>query len=250
MEVKELLKRLKFNYNHELPVNDLNEAIKLKEEITPLLLQNFKEVVDDINIIYDNDNYFLHIYSLFLFAQFREKKAYPLIVEFFSKYDEEACEVTGDIVTEYLHKILASVCNDDITLIKKIISNDNLYEYIRDAAMRSLIVLVKNKKLKRDVVLDYFYSLFKSESRNEFNPIWDKLIDCCLELYPNKKIYNEIKNAFKEGLVGNELVGTPEDVKNTMKRGKKQAYYKLKNNKNYNMFNNITSEIKILFCLY
>ena len=57
-----------------------------------------------------------HIYAMFLLAQFREKRAYPLIVDFFSAPGDIAAEATGDVVTEYLSRILASVCGGDVSL--------------------------------------------------------------------------------------------------------------------------------------
>ena len=41
-----------------------------------------------------------HIYAMYLLAQFREPRAYPLIVEFFSIPGDIALDTTGDVATE------------------------------------------------------------------------------------------------------------------------------------------------------
>ena len=43
-----------------------------------------------------------HIYAMYLLAQFREPRAYPLIVEFFSIPGDIALDTTGDVATEDL----------------------------------------------------------------------------------------------------------------------------------------------------
>ena len=51
------------------------------------------------------------------------KRAYSFIVQYFAQLgtEIEALDATGDIVTEDLNRILASVCQGDLILIKQLI---------------------------------------------------------------------------------------------------------------------------------
>ncbi|WP_268768268.1 DUF1186 domain-containing protein [Mastigocoleus testarum] len=106
MEVKEILSELE-NNTGKFPREALERAIESKEAITPFLLDVLSECKDNLEDLFNKSDYFLHIYALFLLAQFREPKAYPLIIDFFSVPGELPLEVTGDVVTEGLGKILA-----------------------------------------------------------------------------------------------------------------------------------------------
>ena len=83
MEVKEILSELE-NNTGKFPREALERAIESKEAITPFLLDVLSECKDNLEDLFNKPDYFLHIYALFLLAQFREPKAYPLIIDFFS----------------------------------------------------------------------------------------------------------------------------------------------------------------------
>jgi hypothetical protein len=58
---------------------------------------------------------------MYLLAQFKESQAYQPIVEFSSVPGEISMKVTGDLVTENLGRILASVCDGNIELSQQLI---------------------------------------------------------------------------------------------------------------------------------
>jgi Protein of unknown function (DUF1186) len=51
-------------------------------------------------------------------------------------------DVTGDLVTEDLGRILASVCDGNIEPIQQLIENRQANEYVRSSALNSLVILV------------------------------------------------------------------------------------------------------------
>ena len=135
MEVKEILSELE-NNTGKFPREALERAIESKEAITPFLLDVLSKCKDNLEDLFNKPDYFLHIYALFLLAQFREPKAYPLIIDFFSVPGELPLEVTGDVVTEGLGKILASVSDGNIEPIKQLIENQEVDQFTRSAAIR------------------------------------------------------------------------------------------------------------------
>jgi hypothetical protein len=59
-------------------------AVARKEEITPELLRILEETVDRAVQLDAEGDYMAHLYAMFLLAQFRETRAYPLVVRFAS----------------------------------------------------------------------------------------------------------------------------------------------------------------------
>jgi hypothetical protein len=171
-----------------------------REQVTPILLQILEDAAHNIEDIYEQEDYMAHIYAMFLLAQFREKRSYPLVVDFFSAPGDISVEATGDVVTEYLGRILASVCRGDASLIKQLVENEAADEYVRNAALESLVCLVATGQMARQDVPAYYKSLFESGLSKEPSHFWDGLVSCCTDLYP-EEIYPQIKQAFDEDLI-------------------------------------------------
>ena len=204
MDVEEIVEQLTF-YDGTFPRQALKEAVAKKGQITPILLRILEEAADNIEDIYEQEDYMAHIYAMFLLAQFREERSYPLIVDFFSTPGDISLEATGDVVTEYLDRILASTCGGDLSLIKQLAENEAADEYVRNAALESLVCLVATGRVPREEVLAYYKGLFESELSKEPSHFWDGLVSCCTDLYP-EEVYPEIKQAFEEDLVDESFI--------------------------------------------
>jgi Protein of unknown function (DUF1186) len=109
MELAEIIAELE-NYNGTFPRLALERAIAEREAITPILLATLEEWKSKLEELSERPNYFLHMYAMYLLAQFRESQAYQPIVEFFSVPGEISMDVTGDLVTE--DYCLSSVPNE------------------------------------------------------------------------------------------------------------------------------------------
>lgn len=123
MKIEAILSKLEFN-DGTFPRRALQEAMARKDSITPYLLDIVKDAAQNIDELAYEEDYVAHVYAMYLLAQFQEKRAYPLIVDFFSIPGEVALDVSGDVVTEDLNRILASVSGDDTSLIKSLIENE------------------------------------------------------------------------------------------------------------------------------
>ena len=117
--MNELLKEIEYN-NGKFPETQLKEIINRREEFIPELLEILKNAKENYEKILEEPEYFAHIYASFLLAQFREKQSFKLIIDLVSLPDEIPDGIFGDLLTEELHKILASVCNGDTYANKKI----------------------------------------------------------------------------------------------------------------------------------
>ena len=58
-----------------------------------------------------------HLYAMFLLAQFRETRAYPLVVRFALLPEDIEYSLCGDFITESLGQVIASVWGGDLDII-------------------------------------------------------------------------------------------------------------------------------------
>ena len=97
----------------------------------------------------------LFSYAVYLFAKWREPRAYPSIVRWLSLPDEEPFVIAGDVVTQDGARILAAVSNGDLAPIKALILNRDADEYGRSAGISALALLVVWGEAPRGQIIDH-----------------------------------------------------------------------------------------------
>lgn len=140
MRIETVLEALEYNTGR-FPREALEAAIARRQEITPHLLAIVEECTSSIDRLVTDETYMGHIYAFYLLAQFREQRAYPVIVDFFSIPGDVVVDVTGDSVTEDLGRILASVSGGDREPMEFLVENPETNEYVRLAAMTGMLCL-------------------------------------------------------------------------------------------------------------
>jgi hypothetical protein len=241
MNLEEIISELEY-HTGTFPRLALEKAIEEKEAITPLLLGTLEKFKNNLEELEEDSSYMLHIYSLFLLAQFRETKAYPLIIEFFSAPGEICLDVTGDVVTEYLGRILASVSGGNIDLIKQLIENPESNEFVRGAALHSLLVLVVQEVIPREEVIQYFEELFSNKFKKENSYIWSDLIVNATRLYP-LELKEHIDRAYQSGLVDQFFI-SQKDVNYYLKIGLEACLKELRESPRYFWIEDTISEME------
>ncbi len=217
VDIATIRKELEFNTGR-FPKSAVQAAIKQHDAMIPVLLGALQEVADDPAKMQREPSLMLPIYAMYLLAQFREQAAYPLLVKFFSTPGEISLDTTGDVVTEDLDRILASVCHNDLGPIKRMIEDPAVNEYVHSACLRSLVVLVFEEELPREEVIDYFRSLFRGKLTREPDYTWDELVSAACDLYP-EELLSDIQQAYDDGLVDSWNIGM-ENVHKTLAEGK------------------------------
>ena len=191
-------------------------------------------------------DYFLHIYALFLLAQFKETQAYPLIIDFFSAPGDMALDVTGDVVTEDLGNILASVSDGNIEPIKVLIENPQANEYVRSAALKSLMVLVAQGVIAREIVINYFEELFSTRLEKEYSYIWTSLVSNSVKLYP-LEVKQHIEQAFESDLVDRFFINH-KTIDDYLQLGKNAVLNKLRDDSRYGFIEDTISSMEWWAC--
>lgn len=199
MEIDVILSELERNRGY-FPRKAVEEAIQRKEEITPHLLRSLEEVCAGHVDTDEDDVYFLHIYALYLLAQFRDKRAYPLVTQLCTFPREKLEALLGDVITEGLPHIIASVFDGDTQPIKSVIENPSADEYARSSALRSLSILVYEGILERAEVIAYFAELFRGKLEEEYSYIWDSLASETVDLHATT-LADDIHKAYERDLI-------------------------------------------------
>jgi hypothetical protein len=182
------------------PYAAVDEAVARREEITPGLLHVLEESIRHGNETVGNPQYTAHTFAMYLLAQFREPRAYPLLVELFS-LPTALLEMTIKHIAEYgLDRLLASTCHGDLSLIKGLIYQNNIDEDVRTSGLYALVVLVVEGAVAREDVSDYYRSLFRGGLERTCSPAWNALVDCANELSLNE-LLEDIEAAYRDNLV-------------------------------------------------
>lgn len=232
MEVEEILSKLKY-YTGSFPYEAVQEAIIQKEEITPYLLEILEYANENIRYIEEHPDYMAHLYAMFLLAQCREKRAYPLITHLFSQPGVDYDAIAGDFVTEDLPRVIASVCQNDITLVQQIIEQKEVDEWIRGSFLHALLILVAHGDRTREEIMDYFKSLFQGKLERTPSEVWNSLIVCSCRLYP-KEVYEDIKQAYEEHLVKSMFISL-HDVHKYMESNYGQLFIEMQSRVHYSL---------------
>ena len=199
MEIVEILHQLE-RFNGKFPRAAVEAAVARREEIVPELLRILDDTVNRAAELAAEGDYHAHLYALFLLAQFREIRAYPLLVRFASLPGELLDSLCGDFITEDLGRILASVCGGELAGIQTLIENESTDEWVRGAALSSLVALVAAGQKDRDEIVSYFASLYRGRLERKWSNVWDSLVSYSSDLYA-AELLSDIERAYQERLV-------------------------------------------------
>ena len=179
----------------------------------------------------------------------RVKKLFPLFIDFLTLPDEVLDSLLGDFITEGVGRVLASVAgDDDIASIKKLIEDENIEEYVRGQALRSLVILVLHDQLDRSATLTYFQTLLHKKWKVANSYVMAEIVCCCKELYPDV-IYEDIKRAYNHNLV-DEWVINLTDINRTIQIGKESMLKRARNNPHFQKIDDTITELEGWACFY
>ena len=172
-----------------------------RDEITPLLINEIALFADNPDAVEKlGDDYIRHVISLFILAYFRNKEAFPLIIKLISRPGDKVVQLTGEVFTEALGRILASVYDGDLQPIKSVVENANLNPWIRSAALDSFMVLWKEDVLSRDEVISYLKELMESKLEQTPGYVWDSIALIAYDLHPG-----ELEDLLRQA-IGKQLI--------------------------------------------
>lgn len=181
-------------FDEEFPEKQIAYAIDNPEEVTQELLDILKYTVKNAKKLSKDPDYLIHIPAIYLLAYFREPLAFDDLLILLHQPIDTVATLLGSIVSEDMHRVIASVYDGDINKIKKIVENTKIDDFIREDALKSLLVLMNLGKLTRDEVVFYFKELFNGKIADNYSSVWDVLPEICGYIHP-KGLMEDIEKA-------------------------------------------------------
>jgi hypothetical protein len=142
------------------PFKALNAAMDQPEAVIPGLLDILQEVVADPGQFAEDTGFTGHLSALFLLAQFREVRAFPLVLAFLRLPEELQQLLMGDLENTSLASILASTCGGDPDALTAVAEDPSLDPFDRGAAMDALTILAFQGLMTEDRLVGCFRELF------------------------------------------------------------------------------------------
>ncbi|MCB9336262.1 MAG: DUF1186 domain-containing protein [Flavobacteriales bacterium] len=214
LSIEENLQLIKIKQD-DFPEGVLENARAHKDKSQPVLRSFLSEAKDNANNL--DQNYIGHCYALYLLSEFRDQLAFPLIMDIARLPEEELDILLGDMLTENLHQFIGSTYDGNIQLIKELIENPAYCLWARDAALRSLLILVNNKKLEREYVINYFDELLNNDAIINDESMMAFIAGLSCDIYA-EKVFEKLKKAFESEKIDLEYIKWQE-VEETIKDG-------------------------------
>lgn len=247
MEIKDLIKKIQYN-NGRFPRKEIQEIIERKEEAIPELMKVLEDVLDNPEKYIEDGNYFTHIYAIYLLAQFRTEGYYELLIKILRLPNEMPHDLFGDTITEAAGRIIATICGDDIQPIKGLSEDSGVDEYVRGSALRALVILVLQNRLKREEVLEYFKYLLNGGLKDQHSYVLAEVVVCCDYLYP-EELYDDIRKAFEKDLIADGIIDL-DYIKNTLRSDKDEVLEDTKYNLHMQLIDDTIKELEWWACFY
>lgn len=196
VEVPDFLRPLVF-LKAGYPRDEIDEVIRRREEATPHLLSSIESMLQHPEDAVEASEYMLPFLSMFLLAQFREKRAKPLMIDL--ARHPLVDDLMGDVVTEGLHAILAALCATDPEALKPVVEDAGAFEYARSSALEALATLCLKDIYPREDLSGYLRDLYESKLEKEYSFIWDAAIAISVDL-GFREHREMVRQAYEDGL--------------------------------------------------
>jgi len=245
METAEILHQLE-RATGKFALAAVEAAVARREEVTPVLLRILEDTVDRAAQLDAEGDYMAHLYAMFLLAQFRETRAYPVVVRFASLPGDLLDSLCGDFITGDLGQVLASVSGGELEGIQSVIENEDADEWARGAALSGLVTLVAAGKKSRDEIVGYLAGLFRGKLVRQWSHVWDTLVSNSSDLYP-AELLHDIEQAYEEGLVDPGFISF-DDVKRDLAMGKNRVLARLASNPHRRLVEDTVKEMSRWAC--
>ena len=226
----------------KFPYEAIEEAIRLKDQIVPALLSLIENPVHLFQKCAQQPDYMGHVYAMFLLAQFRMTRAIPLVIKIYSHPTKQVDLLGWELITEDLPRIVASVYAGDPTPIKALIENEDADEYVRDAMLKTLMILVIHGKMARAELTEYCTSLIREKLDRTPSFIWCGLAKFCADL-GEQGLFEDLQAIFAEDLADPSYM-TLNEVEELLMRGWDQNFRKIATEPDYQLVEDVAREME------
>ncbi len=183
--MQDLVKKL-YDNPHKFNYETVKEIRKNKGKINIDLLTELDKNIKNYN---GKKEFSIFVdYALFLLAEFKEKKTFPLILDLLSIPKLDGYLDLGDGLMENLSSIIVSVFDGDFKDLNDIIQNKKIDSNIRSVVIETYIYFYKNKLINKNDLIEYLRKIITLYKYNDeiYNAILTIIINTRLiEMIPD-----------------------------------------------------------------
>lgn len=202
MSLEKALKEIHF-YRGIVPIKAYEYLTSHQNEATPYLIQILKNVVQRHDRT--GDYYVAHIHALLLLSQFREKLAYPILIELLNLPADAIDRVLGDMFTDTMPKIMTSVYDGNPEPLFALLVKHDVDKILRLVIGSCFTALIHQKMIDKEMFLLRMQEIIASGKMNEDQSFFTALAIITMEC-KLKPLYDSIRAAFKAGMILNNYL--------------------------------------------
>jgi hypothetical protein len=204
-ELDQIIAELDAEHEGKLPEQALRAAQRRGREIAPRLIKLIHDATEQArNGGAPKRNG--HFFAIFLLAEFRVHEALPAILEAVALPGELPLDLYGDVITEYLARILADLAADSPGVIDELIANRSLNEYVRWEAAQTYLYWVRDGRMAREEAVDRLRRHLLEAIEHQDDEIAGPLV-CELSDYAPHEALDAIEEAFESGVADPYIIG-------------------------------------------
>lgn len=183
---------------------EVEAALTCQDVITPHLLAIIESVATN-PLVYSLEGHNGHVYAATLLSHFQEPAAHLPLIRAFSIPEELLVELWGDLTTETLPTILYRTCNGSMAAIKELVTNQEVDQYVRCAAMEALSYIVAFNPSRRDEVISFSQGLFTGKEADKESYFWGNLAATLCDLHPGESM-EVLRKAYAEDIIPTHFI--------------------------------------------
>jgi hypothetical protein len=197
------------------PVEALRAADAHRAELTPRLITCLAEVVTRPGILAEDGELQLPFFAMYLLASWREAAAHPLLLAFLRLPGEQCLDLSGDIVTEDMDRMLAQTAGGNPDGLLALARDPAVNEWSRVAAINALALLAAWGELPRATLIAHYRELIAAagppQKINDPGPVLANYVSSALDL-GLVEMRDELLQLMDRGWIEEGIVGSRDDV--------------------------------------
>jgi hypothetical protein len=178
---------------------EVEEALDHREELVPHLITIIETVANN-PLLYSMEQRNAHIYAAALLSHFGEPAAHRPFIRAFSIPEEQLIDIWGDMTTETLPTLLYRTSDGSMEAIKELVTNREVDQYVRCAAMEALSYCVAAQPFHRDEVVRFLQGMFTGDEAARDSYFWGNLAATLCDLHPAESM-DILRQAHEAGLI-------------------------------------------------
>lgn len=148
-------------FDERFPRKELNLISANRDQAVPYLRDAVvKAIVEKEDL---DEDYMLHLYGMFLLAQFQDREFFPRMMELACLPERTLDHLIGDVFTEDLGNILYNMYNGDIDLIKRTVMNKAVSDFARSQMLNVIGQLYRDHTIKQQDIEEFLRGIVHSK---------------------------------------------------------------------------------------